>query len=44
MRESARACLRLVFQLAIVLLLAPHALAAEPSELESELTMSTGGV
>jgi CubicO group peptidase (beta-lactamase class C family) len=44
MRESARACLRLVSQLAIVLLLAPHALAAEPSELESELTMSTGGV
>jgi CubicO group peptidase (beta-lactamase class C family) len=44
MRESARACLRLVSQLAIVLLLAPSALAADPSELESELTMSIGGV
>jgi len=44
MRESARACFRLVSQLAVVLLLAPSALSAEPFDLESELTMSIGGV
>jgi len=44
MREPARACLRLVSHFAIVLLVAPGVLAAEPSELESELTISIGGV
>ena len=44
MRESARACFRLVSHLAVVLLLAPSALSAEPFDLESELTMSIGGV
>lgn len=44
MRESAGTCIRVVSQLAAILLLAPSALAAEPSELESELTMSIGGV
>ena len=44
MRESARAFIRLVSRLAVILSLAPSALAAEPSALESELTMSIGGV
>lgn len=44
MCESARAFIRLVCRLAVFLSLAPSALAAEPSELESELTMSIGGV
>jgi CubicO group peptidase (beta-lactamase class C family) len=44
MRESAKAWWRLVCHLAIVLVLAPSALAGEPSALESELTMSIGGV
>jgi CubicO group peptidase (beta-lactamase class C family) len=45
MREStAKAGLRLVSQVAVILVLAPSALAAEPSDLESELTMSIGGV
>jgi CubicO group peptidase (beta-lactamase class C family) len=44
MRESAKAWLSLVCQLAVILVLAPSALAAEPSDLESELTMSIGGV
>jgi CubicO group peptidase (beta-lactamase class C family) len=44
MRESARACLRLFFPLAIVLVLASSAPAAAPSELESELKMSIDGV
>src|SRR4026209_893294 len=44
MRESARAFIRLVSRLAVILSLAPSALAAEPSALESELTMSVGGV
>jgi CubicO group peptidase (beta-lactamase class C family) len=44
MRESARACLRLISLSAIVLLVAPGARAAEPAELERELTMSIGGV
>jgi CubicO group peptidase (beta-lactamase class C family) len=44
MRESVRAFVRLVSRLAVILVLAPSALAAEPSEIESELTMSIGGV
>ena len=44
MRESARAFVRLVSRLAVILSLAPSALAAEPSELESKLTISIGGV
>jgi CubicO group peptidase (beta-lactamase class C family) len=45
MRESTvKAWLSLVSQLAVALVLAPSALAAEPSDLESELTMSIGGV
>jgi CubicO group peptidase (beta-lactamase class C family) len=44
MRESARAFIRLVSQLAVILSLALSALAAEPSALESDLTMSIGGV
>jgi CubicO group peptidase (beta-lactamase class C family) len=43
MRESARACVRVVSRLA-VLLLVPSALAADPSDLERELTISIGGV
>lgn len=44
MRESAKAWVRLVSQLAVMLSLAPSALAADPSELERELTMTIGGV
>jgi CubicO group peptidase (beta-lactamase class C family) len=44
MFDFAKASVRLVSQLAVVLSLAPGALAAEPSALESELTMSIGGV
>jgi CubicO group peptidase (beta-lactamase class C family) len=45
MREFAtKAWLRLVSQIAVILVLAPSAQAAEPSDLESELTMSIGGV
>jgi CubicO group peptidase (beta-lactamase class C family) len=44
MFEFAKAWVRLVSQLAAVLSLAPGALAAEPSALERELTMSIGGV
>jgi CubicO group peptidase (beta-lactamase class C family) len=45
MREfTTKAWLRLVSQLAVILVLAPSALAGEPSDLESELTMSIGGV
>jgi CubicO group peptidase (beta-lactamase class C family) len=41
---SAKAWVSLVCQLAVALVLAPSAPAAEPSDLESELTMSIGGV
>jgi CubicO group peptidase (beta-lactamase class C family) len=44
MFEFAKGWIRLVSQLAAVLSLAQAALAAEPSGLESELTMSIGGV
>jgi CubicO group peptidase (beta-lactamase class C family) len=44
MFDFAKASVRLVSQLAVVMSLAPGALAAEPSALESELTMSIGGV
>jgi CubicO group peptidase (beta-lactamase class C family) len=45
MREfTAKAWWRLVSQVAVILVFAPSALAAGPSDLESELTMSIGGV
>jgi CubicO group peptidase (beta-lactamase class C family) len=45
MREiTTKAWLSLVSPLAAILVLAPSALGAEPSDLESELTMSIGGV
>jgi CubicO group peptidase (beta-lactamase class C family) len=45
MRESAtKAWVSLVSQLVVILALTPSASAAEPSDLESELTMSIGGV
>jgi CubicO group peptidase (beta-lactamase class C family) len=44
MRESVKAWLRLLSPLAVILVWAPLALAADPSPFESELTMSIGGV